>query len=1385
MMPANGDSFGFNGIDSAMVDSGAPPRSNSSSASARGSRVDRMLMAILMAILTVLALQAGPLLALSEDDGFRPEPNSIVHTLTSTSFGTLVGGNFTAIAGESRGKWAMLDAAGGKTSFGQISLTSGVVFAGLETSDANGAAEIVLAGSFGNHILRLNALGEPATAWSNPSVDGTIRALAEAPVTSGGPGVYIGGEFSTVNGQTRRRVALIESDGQHSTGFLPPNFTGTLHALAVQADGKVLVGGSLGIVLAPQRLYRLNPDGSLDTSFQPVSMSTGNRTVYAIEVEDDGRILVAGALDGDGFIVRLNPDGSVDNTYEPPSLNGPVYALDLLPDGRALIGGDFTSGVGLRSRIARLNENGSVDNGFGFFVNPNGPVRTLLVQDDGSVLIGGGFNQIGNFGRSHLARLDARGRIDQSLAATLGNEQGPIHAIAMQGDGQILVGGDFTEINGSSRSHLARLNPNGSLDSSFAPIINGRVSAIAVQRDGRILIGGRFSFFPNSQICGHLARLHPDGSLDESFCVSIDNLGSMLGGAYVNALHLYDDGRILVGGQFRQFASGTRHGLARLLPDGTVDPSFAPNWQSSENSLTGAGNTINHFTLDEDGWIYAVGLVVAPGNGPQRIVARLSPSGQQSEEFSPGLGPSSSSYMADAIELLDNLLAVGGKIRYRQSALGPLRYAWSIIDLAGDHTLSSPFFQDDRLLTMNKRGSGLFVGGRFTVDGTTMRLGLMNSGGTALQADVQPIPEPSGRSVTAAHLSPDGRVLTAVGRYPVAEAFNVLERIANPDGLPLRQRIVWGTPGNPERLVWDRMTGFSSAPAVLGTPRVLVSQTCCDADDFEPAAGGGWMSRDGDDWRLEGFDGLPGKFYVRIEYRAGNSRNSSTFLTPIQRLYGEIPPGVDTADLSLKLVIDQDPVEPGDVAMVDVLASNAGPDLAGLPSVTIDLPAGYTLIDFDDSDQGTFLPDEMLWKLDDLAGSGPGADAQLRLQLQVTQQTPYTIEAQIFAGEFDPDVNNNVAALTPNVLRNRSDLKLAHSVVPAAGVPGDMVTFTVLADNLGPEPADGVEVAHLLPTGYSYQSHNNSQGSYNSATGQWQIGGLDVGEGAVLEVAALVNSAGGFTSSASASSFSEDPEPLNNLAFAEVDPFTDLAVSIEADAEWAGMGDALAMIVQVVNDGPREAPAASVQVQPLSGGFVPFEHFASIGDYEPNSGLWTLGPLAPGARATLVIDGTPGLQMDTELAATVSSAAFDLDPSNDTASTLVRYQFDGPFGQFSPASIDFGEVLVGQSSDSVVITVTSVGDEPLDMGFTNTDGEHQDDFVFDGGTCIASAPPLEVGETCIVSLRFVPEAQGLRTAEVLINANDPNAPFTIPITGTGLSDTVEDAIFSDRFQGFQ
>lgn len=374
---------------------------------------ERILQVSMGFVLAGLMVWVGPALALTEDDGYQPNPNGMVYSLTSTPYGTLSGGNFTSIAGAPRSRLAMLDAAGRNTAFfAGPNLSGGAVNVSLLA----GGTDLVVAGSFNGRIQRLDGDGAP------------------------------------------------NYNGQLDTGFVPPDFSGSVRALAVQDDGKVLVAGSIGIAgqIPARRLYRLNEDGSVDNSFQAAGLASGVRTVLALQVEDDGRILVAGEVDGDGFVLRLNADGSLDGDYEPPSLNGPVYALDLLPDGRAVIGGDFTSGVGPRSRIARLNEDGSVDNGFALLATPNAAVRAVLVQDDGAVLIGGAFNQIGGLGRNRLARLDAQGRVDQPLAAV--PISGEPRTIATQSDGRVLVGGRFNAINGASRSYVARLHPNGRAD---------------------------------------------------------------------------------------------------------------------------------------------------------------------------------------------------------------------------------------------------------------------------------------------------------------------------------------------------------------------------------------------------------------------------------------------------------------------------------------------------------------------------------------------------------------------------------------------------------------------------------------------------------------------------------------------------------------------------------------------------------------------------------------------------------------------------------------------------------------------------------------------------------------------------------------------------------
>ena len=138
-------------------------------------------------------------------------------------------------------------------------------------------------------------------------------------------------------------------------------------------------------------------------------------------------------------------------------------------------------------------------------------------------------------------------------------QHGLVYAVALQTNGNIVVSGDF--VIGLTRPRLARLQPSGALDRSFniGDGANADVQAILVQPDQRILVAGAFTRFNRTDKL-YLARLLPDGSVDASFAP--DSFFS-----FVNALAVQPDGKILVGGA---------RGLYRLLPDGKVDPAFAP-----------------------------------------------------------------------------------------------------------------------------------------------------------------------------------------------------------------------------------------------------------------------------------------------------------------------------------------------------------------------------------------------------------------------------------------------------------------------------------------------------------------------------------------------------------------------------------------------------------------------------------------------------------------------------------------------------------------------------------------------------------------------------------------------------------------------------------------
>ena len=194
-------------------------------------------------------------------------------------------------------------------------------------------------------------------------------------------------------------------------------------------------------------------------------------------------------------IARLNADGSLDPSFDPgPGADDTVWALAIQVDGQVLAGGEFTTMDGVaRSRIARLNRDGTLDVGLNPGAGPNLQVQAVSVQPDGKVLIGGYFTSFDGTDRNRIARINMNGSLDTSFDPGTG-AGGPVRSVRLQPDGKVLIGGNFTTYNSVERIRIARLNSTGVLDNSFDPGIgpNDQVLAMAVH-DSKVFIGGYFT----------------------------------------------------------------------------------------------------------------------------------------------------------------------------------------------------------------------------------------------------------------------------------------------------------------------------------------------------------------------------------------------------------------------------------------------------------------------------------------------------------------------------------------------------------------------------------------------------------------------------------------------------------------------------------------------------------------------------------------------------------------------------------------------------------------------------------------------------------------------------------------------------------------------------
>src|SRR5690606_35031549 len=197
-------------------------------------------------------------------------------------------------------------------------------------------------------------------------------------------------------------------------------------------------------------------------------------------------------------IVRVNPDGTFDNGFMGSGANGTVTEIVLLPGGKALFGGTFTHYSGTpRNRIARINPDGTLDTTFSPGSGANSTVNDIELLENGQILVGGAFSSFDGLANTNdVVRLNANGSVDTSFATGSSGFLGNVLSIVAQADGNIMIGGNFSDYNGVAVNRLARVSSNGELDSSFTSPLDdsaNNVFRLHLQADDEVLVGGTFT----------------------------------------------------------------------------------------------------------------------------------------------------------------------------------------------------------------------------------------------------------------------------------------------------------------------------------------------------------------------------------------------------------------------------------------------------------------------------------------------------------------------------------------------------------------------------------------------------------------------------------------------------------------------------------------------------------------------------------------------------------------------------------------------------------------------------------------------------------------------------------------------------------------------------
>ena len=482
-----------------------------------------------------------------------------------------------------------------------------------------------------------------------------LRSSSIYVIRRDGDGTLLFGGYMGTPVGGRGTVVRYGSDGTADARFKPPVITGTslpiVQGMVLDAEGRILIGGAFTAIDGVSRgnIARLNRDGSRDDSF---SVDGANGPVSAIEMQNDDRIVVGGKFSRfNGLnvtnIVRLFPDGSIDPTFR-ATVNQSVSSLLLTPSSELYVGGEI-SAVNSRTRtsIAKYSlVNEDFLESFSPRILSQSSVSPMSLFQDHRIVIAGDFSFVDGLPRGGVAVLTEDGHVDGTFDSSIGTD-GLVRSLAVTREGKIVIGGDFDSYQGHITHKVARINLDGSPDTSFVSASSlYQVYNVGVFTNGAVLTTGPFG---NDTNLVTKARLNPDGSVDTGYSLPVNP-----GNSSINVSKVEPDGKVILGGYIKIGATFAK--LARFNVDGsldtiintTLDPYAMAHDASGRALVGGYGKPVRVLT---DGTIdptfqaasvfdtaifallaYSDGTVFADGYSPNDF-AHLFPDGRRDTNF--------------------------------------------------------------------------------------------------------------------------------------------------------------------------------------------------------------------------------------------------------------------------------------------------------------------------------------------------------------------------------------------------------------------------------------------------------------------------------------------------------------------------------------------------------------------------------------------------------------------------------------------------------------------------------------------------------------------------------------------------------------------------------